>query len=100
MNNITTIIHKATITKDIRGSPQRGATSTNSSLLYYLLSIFLHAQSPKTPLRIGQDICAHLARSSFPDLGHNTNPSYTVCTQASYNHLHLSLQVLTHAQSL
>jgi hypothetical protein len=97
MNNITTIMHKATITQDICGSPQCGATSTNSSLLYYLLSIFLHAQSPKTPLRIGQDIYVHLARSSFPELGHNTKPYYTVCTQASYNHFHLALQVLTHS---
>jgi hypothetical protein len=31
MNNVTTINHKATITHDICGSPQRGAMSTNSS---------------------------------------------------------------------
>jgi hypothetical protein len=51
-------MHKATITQDIRGSRRCGATSTNSSLLYYLLSISLHAQSPETTLRIGQEICA------------------------------------------
>jgi hypothetical protein len=58
--------------------PQPGATSTNSSLLYYLLSIFLHAHSIKILLCIGQEICAHLARSSFPELGHNTKPSYSL----------------------
>jgi hypothetical protein len=40
---------------------------------------------------------SHLARSSFPELGHNTKPYYTVYTQASYNHFHLALQVLTHS---
>jgi hypothetical protein len=97
MDNITTIMHKETVTQDIHDSSQCGDTSTNSSLIYYLLSIFLYAQSPKSPLRIRQEICVHLARSSFPELGHNTKPSYPVCTQDSYNNLHLSLQVLTHS---
>jgi hypothetical protein len=38
-----------------------------------------------------------LARSSFPELGNSTKPSYTVCTTTSYNHFHLSLQVLTNS---
>jgi hypothetical protein len=80
MNNITTIMHKSTITQDIRGSPQCGATSTNSSLPLLSSVNLLQAQSQKTPLRIGQEICVHLARSSFPELGRNTKPSYTVCT--------------------
>jgi hypothetical protein len=82
-------------------------------LFSYLLSSFniLQAQSHKNPLHIGQEICAHLARSSFPELGLSTKPSYnlhtsflqsahkllTICTQASYNHFHLALQVLTHS---
>jgi hypothetical protein len=88
-------MHKATITQDIRGSPQCGATSTNSSLLYYLLSSFLQAQSIKTLLRRGQEICAHLARSSFPELGYNTK-LLTVCTQSTTDDLHLALQVSTY----
>jgi hypothetical protein len=95
INNIMTIMHKETTTQDIRGSPQCGATSTNSSLLYYLMSIFLHAQSHKNPLHIGQEICMHLARSSFPELGHNTKP-YTVCAQSTTGDLHLALQVSTY----
>jgi hypothetical protein len=85
-------MHKETITQDIRGSPQCGATSTNSSLLYYLLSSFLQAQSIKTLLRRGQEICVHLARSSFPELDHNTKPPYTVYAQSTTDDPHLALQ--------
>jgi hypothetical protein len=77
--------------------PQRGATSTNSSSSLLSSVNLLTCTEPQNQLRIGQEICVHLARSSFPELGHNTKPSYTVCTQASYNHLHLALQVLTHS---
>jgi hypothetical protein len=96
MNNITTIMNKETITQDIRGSPQCGATSTNSSSSLLSSVNLLTCTEHQTQLCIGQEICTHLTRSSFPELDHNTNPSYTVCTQASYNHLHLALQVLTH----
>jgi hypothetical protein len=93
--NKTTIMHKAIITQDIRGSPQRGATSTNSSSFYYLLSSFLQAPSIKTLLRGGQGICAHLARSSFPGLGYNTKPSI-VCAQSTIDNQHtLSTEPLT-----
>jgi hypothetical protein len=59
MNNITTIMHKETITQDIRGSPQRGATSTNSSSSLLSSVNHLHAQSHQnpTPHRTG-DLCA------------------------------------------
>jgi hypothetical protein len=69
--------------------------STNScySLLSYVN--ILTCTEPKSPLSIGQEIYMHLTRSSFSELGHSTKPSCTVCTPASYNHLHLSLQVLT-----
>jgi hypothetical protein len=124
INNITTIMQKATTTQDIRGSPQCGDAYTNSSLS--LLSYFnlLQAQSHMNPLRIGQEIHAQLARSSFPELGLSTKPSYNILqakshknplrigqeiyahlarssfpkpgssTNPSYNHLHLAMQVL------
>jgi hypothetical protein len=47
-------MHKATIIEDIRGSPQCGATSTNSSLLYYLSQSSTSTEPQKpTPHRIG-----------------------------------------------
>jgi hypothetical protein len=92
MKNITTIIHKATVTQDIRGSPQCGLCPTTLLIFYYLLTSFLQPLSIKTLLHEGQEICVHLARFSFPKLGYSTNPS-TVYTQASYNHLHLPLKV-------
>jgi hypothetical protein len=61
-----------------------------------LFIIFVQCTEPQDPLSIGQEIYVHLARSSFPELGDSTKPSYTICTPASYNHLHLALQVLTH----
>jgi hypothetical protein len=101
MNNITTIMHKATITQDIRGSPQRGATSTNSSSSLLSSVNHLHAQSHKILLRIGQEICAHLARSSFPELGYNTKPSHSLCTKHLQSLALSSASVQhTHAQSL
>jgi hypothetical protein len=51
----------------------------------------------KTTLHIGKEIYTHLTRSSFPELGHNTNLSYMVCTQDSYSHLQLALHVLTNS---
>jgi hypothetical protein len=85
--------------------PQPGATSTNSSSLLLSSVNLLHAQSHKILLRIGQEICTHLARSSFPELGYNTKPllnllqslalslaSLTQHAQSMYNyHLHLAL---------
>jgi len=55
-----------------------------------LLSSFniLQAQSHKNPLCIGQKICAHLSKPSFPKLGYSTKPLYS--------HFHLALQVLMH----
>jgi hypothetical protein len=55
----------------------------------------MHRASKPTPHRTG-DLRAP-RQILLPELGHNTKPSYTVCTQASYNHLHLALQVLTHS---
>jgi hypothetical protein len=93
INHITTIMHKATTTQDIRGSPP--AWGYIHQLFSFI--IFVQCIEPQDPLHIGKDIYAHLARSSFPKLGHNTKPSYTVYTPASYNHLHLALQLLTHS---
>jgi hypothetical protein len=84
--------------------PQPGATSTNSSSSLLSYVNHLHAQSHKVLLRIGQEICAHLARSSFPELGYITKPlhnllqslalslaSLTQYAQRIYNyHLHLA----------
>ena len=78
-------MHKATTKHDIRGSPQCGAMSTNSSSSLLSYVNLLTCTKPQNPLRIGQEICAHLAKSSFPELGLSTKPSY--------NHLHLALQV-------
>jgi hypothetical protein len=77
--------------------PSVGLRPPTLLLLYCLLSIFLHAQSLKpTPHRTG-DLCTHLARSSFPELG-SQHKAYSL----SYNHLHLALQVLNtqYAQSI
>ena len=69
-------MHNATTTRDIRGSPP--PWDYVHQLFFSLLSYanHLHAQSHKILLRIGQDICAHSARSSFLELGHNTK-TYT-----------------------
>jgi hypothetical protein len=90
INNISTTSHKATTTQDIRGSPQCGATSTNSSSSSLLASSnLLTCTEPQSQLRIGQEICVHLARSSFPELGPSTKP-YTVCAQSHLQSLALS----------
>jgi hypothetical protein len=79
-------MHKETTTKDVRGSPQCGAMSTNSSSS--LLSSFnlLTSTKPLNPtLHRTGDLRAPL-HILFPELG---------TTQSdSYNHLHLALQVL------
>jgi hypothetical protein len=48
INNIITIMHKENTTQDIRGSPQCGAMSTNSSLIYFLLLIFYKHRATRT----------------------------------------------------
>jgi hypothetical protein len=87
--------------------PQPGATSTNSSSLLLSSVNILHAQSHKILLHIGQEICVHLARSSFPELGYSTKlllnllqslalslASLTQHAQSMYNyHLHLALSI-------
>jgi hypothetical protein len=84
--------------------PQPGATSTNSSSLLLSFVNLLHAQSHKILLRIGQEICTHSTRSSFPELDHSTKPlhsllqslalslaSFSQYAQSMYNyHLHLA----------
>ena len=96
INNITTIMHKETTTHDIRGSPP--AWGCVHQLFFSLLSCVnhLHAQSHKVLLRIGEQICVHLTRSSFPELGYNTNPLHNLLQS-----LALSLANLTqYAQSM
>jgi hypothetical protein len=83
-------MHKETITQDIRGSPLAWATSTNSSSSLLSFVNHLHAQSHKVLLHIGQEICAHLTRSSFPELGYSTNPLHNLLQS-----LALSLASLT-----
>jgi hypothetical protein len=81
--------------------PQHGATSTNSSSS--LLSSFnlLTCTEPQNILHIGHEIYMHLSRSSFPELGHNTNP-YSVCTLRFLQSLALSSASLNiqYAQSI
>jgi hypothetical protein len=79
-NNITTIMHKESTTQDIRGSPQCGATSTNSSYSFIVFCQSYYMHRATNPLRIGQEICIHLTRSSFPELGPSTKPSYNMHT--------------------
>jgi len=71
---------KETITQDIRGSPPTWGYV--HQLFFSLLSFVnhLHAQSHKILLRIGQEIYAHFARSSFPKLGYSTKSSYNLDT--------------------
>jgi hypothetical protein len=91
MNNIA----QSTSTQDIRGSPQCGATSTNSSSSLLVSSNLLTCTKPQIQLHKGQEICAHFARSSFPKLDQSTKP-YTVCLhQALTKRLHLALQAST-----
>jgi hypothetical protein len=104
MNHKTTIMHKATITQDIRGSPPAWGYVHQLFIFFIIFVNHLHAQSHKVLLHIGQEICAHLARSSFPELGYNTKPlhnllqslalslaSLTQYAQSMYNyHLHLA----------
>jgi hypothetical protein len=70
--------------------PQRGAMSTNSSSLYYLLS--MHRATKPTLHRTGD------LRAPF----HILLPRYWHNTKPSYNHLHVALQVLNteYAQSI
>jgi hypothetical protein len=76
--------------------PQPVATSTNSSSILLSSVNLLYAQSHKILLCIGHEICAHFARSPFPELGYNTNPLHSLLQS-----LALSLASLTqHAQSM
>jgi hypothetical protein len=89
--------------------PQRGATSTNSSSSLLSSVNLLTCTEPQNPLRIGQEICAHLARSSFPELGHNTflqaflqslalssaSSQHTVCTKLQSHIQHLASLALS-----
>jgi hypothetical protein len=65
-------MHKETTTQDIHGSPPPWGYI--HQLFFFLLSSVnhLHALRHKILLHIGQEICAHFARSSFPELGYNT----------------------------
>jgi hypothetical protein len=67
--------------------PHPGATPTNSSSLFLSVNI-IHAQSHDILFHRGQEICVHSSRSSFPELQHKAS------SLVSYNHLHLSLQVI------
>ena len=55
----------------------------------------MHRATKKTLHRTGDLHIPH--QILLPKLGHSIKPSYTVFTPASYNHLHLALQVLTHS---
>jgi hypothetical protein len=80
--------------------PSMGICPPTLILLYYLLSSFLHAQSLKILLCKGQDICAHLTRSSFPEIGHNTNPSYNLHKILTSTCTYLCKCSTQHAQSI
>ena len=81
--------------------PHLGATSTNSSLLYYLWSSFLQAHSIQVLLCKRHEICTHSAISSFFDLGYSTKPSHillqllALVLQASHG-MHKALTTLDH----
>jgi hypothetical protein len=58
--------------------PHPGATSTNSSSSLLASFNLLTCTEPQDQLRRGQEICALFARSSFPKLGYNTKPTYSL----------------------
>jgi hypothetical protein len=90
-------IAQSTITQDIRGSPPTWGYVHQLFIFFIIFfqSSYMHRATKPTPHRT-RGLCA--PRQIFlPELGHNTKPSYTVCTPASYNRLHLTLQVLTHS---
>jgi hypothetical protein len=97
-------MHKATITQDIRGSPPAWGYVHQlfSSLLSSCQASYRHIASKSYSAEDRRS--AHLARSSFPELGYNTKPlhsllqllalslaSLTQYAQSNYNyHLHLA----------
>ena len=97
INNISATLHKETTTHDIHGSPPVWGYVHQLFVFFIIFfqSSYMHRATKPTPHRT-RDLCASY-QILLPELGHNTKPSYIVCTQASYNHLHLALQVLTHS---
>jgi hypothetical protein len=83
--------------------PQRGAISTNSSSPLLSFVNILTCTEHQNQLGIRQEICVHLAKSCFPELGHNTKPlhdllqplalssaSLTQYAESVHNYLHLA----------
>jgi hypothetical protein len=62
MNNIA----QCTLTQDIHGSPERGATSTNSNSSLLSFVNILTGIEHQNQILVGQEICVHLTIYSFP----------------------------------
>jgi hypothetical protein len=101
INNISTHRTKQPQHRIYVVHPSVGLRPPTLLLLLLDSSNLLTCTEPQIQLHIGQEICVHLARSSFPKLGPSTKP-YTFCAQKHYKTLALSSASLNtqYAQSI